>query len=248
MTRKERWLAALNLEPADHIPFWPKIDAAYPKAQEPKFREMGSRGLHDWVGSDQHEGVPLAWNDVNHACSTETVRENGSTRQTFRTPHGERTLVQRFDPASQSYHPVDFPIKNREDVEFMTEFFSDVTVEVDREAVDEAQQNYDQIGDRAVVVSGVGISPMMDWIQHYAGIENGQFLLLDYPEEVGALFQAMHEILLRRSEIEAEHSPADMLYLTENTSTTLISPDQYRRYCLPYKKPVSYTHLTLPTN
>ena len=33
--------------------------------------------------------------------------------------------------------------------------------------------------------------------------------------------------------VDGEHSPVDMLYLTENTSTTLISPAQYRRYCLP---------------
>ena len=32
----------------------------------------------------------------------------------------------------------------------------------------------------------------------------------------------------------AEHSPADILYLVENTSTTLVSPAQYRRYWFAY--------------
>ena len=38
-------------------------------------------------------------------------------------------------------------------------------------------------------------------------------------------------MLLDRMRIVAAHSPVDMLYMTENTSTTLISPGQYRRYC-----------------
>jgi len=33
MTPKERWLAALRLRPVDRLPFWPKFDAAYLRAQ-----------------------------------------------------------------------------------------------------------------------------------------------------------------------------------------------------------------------
>jgi uroporphyrinogen decarboxylase len=50
---------------------------------------------------------------------------------------------------------------------------------------------------------------------------------------VEALFAAMHRHLCRRIELAVAHSPADTLYLIENTSTTLISPAQYRQYCLP---------------
>jgi uroporphyrinogen-III decarboxylase len=41
----------------------------------------------------------------------------------------------------------------------------------------------------------------------------------------------MHRVLVARVRLLCEHSPADVLYLIENTSTTLISPDQFRRYC-----------------
>jgi len=65
------------------------------------------------------------------------------------------------------------------------------------------------------------------------GVENGHYLLADYQHEVEGLFAAMHNVLRRRAEIEFEHTPADAVYLSENTSTTLISPEQYRRYCAP---------------
>ena len=33
MIPKERWLAATHMRPVDRLPFWPKLDAAYPRAQ-----------------------------------------------------------------------------------------------------------------------------------------------------------------------------------------------------------------------
>jgi hypothetical protein len=74
----------------------------------------------------------------------------------------------------------------------------------------------------------------MRWVEWIAGVENAHLLLADYPEEVEELLAAMHRVLMDKTRVEAEHSPVDMLYLTENTSTTLISPAQYTRYCLPH--------------
>ena len=57
-------------------------------------------------------------------------------------------------------------------------------------------------------------------------------LLLDYEEEVEALFDAMHRVLVETAAILAEFDPGDALWMTENTSTTLISPGQFRHYCM----------------
>ena len=72
----------------------------------------------------------------------------------------------------------------------------------------------------------------MHWVEWLAGVENAHLMLADHPREVEALFEAMHRSLLKKTTILAEHSVADMIYLGENTSTTLISPAQYRKYCL----------------
>jgi len=63
MTPKERWLAAIHMKPVDRLPFWPKLDGAYPKAQDAPFREMDLDAIHDWkgVGAD---GFELVWRRV----------------------------------------------------------------------------------------------------------------------------------------------------------------------------------------
>jgi hypothetical protein len=87
------------------------------------------------------------------------------------------------------------------------------------------------VGEDGIIATGIGVSPLMDWLQHLAGIENGHYMLNDYRDEVESLFNEMHRALCRRSEIIAEKCPADIIYSVENTSTTLISPDMFRQYC-----------------
>ena len=43
MTPKERWLAAIHMKLVDRLPFWPKLDGAYPKVS---FRHR----CVSWVG------------------------------------------------------------------------------------------------------------------------------------------------------------------------------------------------------
>jgi hypothetical protein len=71
----------------------------------------------------------------------------------------------------------------------------------------------------------------MYWVEWLAGVENAHYLLADHRPDVEALFDAVHRVLVGRARVLAEHSPADLFYMVENTSTTLISPAQYRRYC-----------------
>jgi len=73
----------------------------------------------------------------------------------------------------------------------------------------------------------------MHFVQYEAGLETAQYLLADAPGEVEALFAAALRALERRAEILFDRSPADLFYLVENTSTTLVSPAQFRRYSVP---------------
>jgi uroporphyrinogen-III decarboxylase len=187
--------------------------------------------LHDWIGSDRHTGIAGCTREVRRRTAVEIVPDGVSKRNVYRTPHGERALVVTRDESSQSLHPVDFPVKTVDDIRFMTDFYEDVSVELDRDALEQARREADAIGQNAVTQTGIGTSPLMHFVEWLAGVENGHFLLADHPEEVDALFSAMHRVLVRKAELLCEYSPADLLYLMENTSTTLISPSQYRQYC-----------------
>lgn len=231
-TTRERWLAAIRLQPVDRLPFWPKLDGAYLRAQAQPFCEMTNEAIQTWIGSDPQAWVGDGLKETHRRASVDVEQSGAQRRTVYRTPFGAAELVQQFDEASQSWAPIRFPVQSREDIRTLTAFYEDVSVEIDPAALAEARRCVKEIGDGALTATGIGESPLMYWIEWLAGVENAHYLLADHPGEVEALFAAMDRILRRRSELLAGSSPADVLYLIENTSTTLISPDQYRRYCL----------------
>jgi len=238
MTPRERWMAALRSEPIDRLPFWPKIDAAYAHHQVEPFRSMNNSDLHRWIGSDNHAGVAGCVKEIRKNTSIKSTQKDGLSVTEYITPLGTLTSTNRYDPGSCSWHPIEFPVKRREDIEVMSLFFSDVSCEFDSAQLDQASAMMKMIGENAIVTTSIGVSPLMDWIQHLAGIENAHYMLLDYREEVESLFNAMHSLLCRRAEIVAGKCPAPVAYSTENTSTTLISPAMFRQYC--YKHLMDY--------
>ncbi|MBM3211730.1 hypothetical protein FJZ33_05905 [Candidatus Poribacteria bacterium] len=238
MTPKERWLAALKCEPVDRLPFWPKLGTSYAPYQVEPFRSMNVGELHKWMGSDEHVGVGGCVKIVRKKTSIKSTRKNGLSITEYITPAGILNAVDRYDPISQSWHPVEFPVKKREDIEIMRLFFSDSVCEFDSAQLEQALAITQRIGESAIVTAGIGVSPLMDWIQHLAGIENAHYMLWDYPEDVESLFNAIHINLCRCTEIIAQKCPALVIYSVENTSTTLITPAMFRKYC--YKHLLQY--------
>jgi len=231
MTPRERWLAAVRMQPVDRLPFWPKLGSSYAAAQEAPFRAMDLDAIHDWIGSDKHKDIGDCVKEVRTRTSVERVQSNGTMQTVYRTPHGEARLIEKFDGPSDSWHPVEFPVRTVEDVKLMTDIFRDVRVDFDRQALEESQARAERIGEDACTTNTIGESPLMYWVEWLAGIENAHYLLADHQGEVEELFDLMHSVLKRRAELLSEHSPADVLYMVENTSTTLISPAQYGQYC-----------------
>ena len=231
MTSRERWLAAARLEPIDRLPFWPKLTASYPRAQKTPFDSMTVGELHDWIGSDRHVSISNVTMEKGNHSSLTMYGKNGVRRTVFKAQHGSCERVDRWDVSSQSYHPVSFPIKTKTDVELMIDFYADRRVELDDIALEEAVTVRQRLGETASTMSSMGESPLMHFVEWLAGVENAHLLLFDHRSLVEELFEKMHRVNVRVAELHAEFSPADFLYFTENTSTTLISPDQYVKYC-----------------
>ncbi|MDP6507100.1 MAG: hypothetical protein QF886_25965, partial [Planctomycetota bacterium] len=98
MTPRERWLAAIQCQPVDRFPFWPKLNGAYARMQQAPFREMTADEIHDWVGSDKHIGIPGCVKEIKKRTSAATTRDNGTQRTVYQTQSGCTELVNRFDP------------------------------------------------------------------------------------------------------------------------------------------------------
>lgn len=246
MTPKERWLAAIHMKPIDRLPFWPKLNAAYSRAQYAPFCNMNNDAIHDWIGSDKHTGITGCIEEKRKTTSVQTSENNGIMRTIYRTPYGETDLIQRFDEQSQSWHPTKFPVESLDDIRLMTKIFNDVEVELDDEGLQKAKEQYKNIGEDALAADSIGVSPLMHWVELLAGVEMSHYMLMDHQNEVEELFDAIHKVLLKKTELLSANSPVDALYMTENTSTTLISPEQYQRYC--YKHIYEYAQITRQAN
>ena len=241
MTSRERWLAALQMQPVDRLPFWPKLDASYAPYQAGPYSSMSTMELHRWIGSDPQVGGPDCVRVVRNRTRVETTRSCNRRRTVYDTPAGALTFVEGYDPVSHAYHPIEYPVKSASDIEAMRWVAADARYEVDEEACIRARELGAEHGEGAITVTSLGISPLMDWIQHFAGIDNGLLLLHDERQTVEALFEAVHSGLCRKAEIMADCSPYPVIYSVENTSTTLISPELFRRYCLPHLR--DYGHI-----
>ena len=226
------------MKPVDCLPFWPKLGRSYPFARGKNFRKMTQEAMHEFIGSDKHPWLPHGLRAVRHRCSVDSFRDEREHRTDYKTPHGSMRGVRRFDEPSRAWYPVEFPIKKREDIALMTEVCQDTTMELDKETLEKARARVKSTGENGATGAGVGTTPLMEFVEHLAGVENAHLLLVDHTHEVEDLFEALQQVNVRRAHIMAEHSPADMLYMTENTSTTLISPDQFRRYCRPHLRQV----------
>ena len=234
MTSRERWLAAIHRQPVDRLPFWPKLDPGYRKARSAPYRDMEVRDLHAWIGSDAPVPLPRGIREVRQRTAVETTVTGDRAETLYRTPDRTLRYVQVFDDPSHSWHPVEYPVKTPDDIACLTAIFEDVREEPDEHELELARQRRQETGQTAVTQTSLVISPLMDWVEHLAGVENGHYFLLDECARVESLFAAMHAVNRRRIEMVCDQNPADLLYLMENTSTTLISPEQYDRYCAPH--------------
>ena len=228
MTSKERIRAAVTNQPLDRLPFWPKLDKAYAN----RWGHPASY-FHQYIGSDYVTGISHSFTELRKNTRFKENVNGNAYQASFETPQGSLKMRKRFDTGSQAWHPEEYPIKTKQDIEIMALWVRDAEVTFDRAGNEETVRRYNSIGEDVFVIDDMGESALMYFIEWLAGIERGHYLLNDYPGETEDLFDAIHRNLLRRFEISAAHSPADALHLTENTSTTLISPAQYEKYCFP---------------
>jgi len=234
MTSKQRLEAAFRFEPVDHLPFWPKFDAAYAPYQRGRFREMSLQELHRWCGSDEHAFGPACFRPVHQSAVVEHYDDGLVRRETIHADGGTLTDEWHFDVPSHAWHPLEFLVRRPEDIDVLLAATEDLEFEFAPEQHAQALKETRDLGDGGIMTCSLGTSPFMDWIEHIAGVANGYYLLYDHPDRVEKLFDALHAANLRRLEVILTHCPIDVVYSIENTSTTLMSPAIFRRYCYPY--------------
>ena len=231
MTIRERWFAAVNRRETDQLLFWPKLDMAYTHRHGKSYGFETPDEFHQYLGSEVLRGVPSCIDQQNAKCTLSTTLDGNDRRTLIDTPIGAIQHVYRFDAGSQAWHPMEFAIKTSRDLERMIHYFDDVELVVNEDSIAAGLDAKKRGGDTFFAWEAVGESPLMHFVEHLAGVESAHYLLADEQDLVEEFFDAFHRLLRRKTELKAQHSVADMLAFIENTSTTIISPSQYRSYC-----------------
>ena len=231
MNPKERFDRALRLEEVDRLPFWVKIfGASYRDFQPKKYREMAELEMAEYLDLDHYCGGPSPARCRNDVVTVRAERHNGERVTLTETPDGTLTAVNAYDEGSHSWHPVEFPIKTREDLLALRHQYDGNRYELDSDLVRKGKERLEQVGDRGIVTVGMGTSPLMSLIQHLIGPEGTYYFFADYPDEMDDVIECMHQDNVRRLRVIAAHAPYDYIVSGENTSTTLLSPAVFEQY------------------
>jgi uroporphyrinogen-III decarboxylase len=256
MSSRERILAALQAQPVDRIPFVPLIDtytvmdmpAHIQQAMQAGAREgywQGMLAAIREIGCDillRHVPVLKSASSTPHLNGfgfyeppvVTSSRMDGSLLvETLETPVGTLTGTWGFTEMHGGIpHPVKHLVTNHDELKifaYAVEHLSLEKLEPDFENFVNAEK---AIGDAGIATTSFQNTPLMDLIEHCWGLENTYFLLHDYPDEVGAILDRLHQVQRLIVESIAE-SPAKVIIEYENTSSTLLSPRMFRQYCLP---------------
>lgn len=232
MSSRERLLAAYRGEAVDRVPYWVKFPGGTWKNDQPEpIRSMSHDDLLDYVHAD---GFFFCDHGVRRAAPHVTVDSHWKGSVQFHvthTPNGDMQEAWGTEPISGTMHPVEFAIKTLKDVGRYRWLFTDVTYRLDAAGLADGRRKCKQVGQRGVNVTAWGTSPLMDLVEHYVGPINFHLMLNDYPDEMAELMALMHADNVRHVQAIARHTPSDIVVSVENTSTTLISPEQFDKYC-----------------
>lgn len=235
MTSRQRMLAAYRGEQVDRLPYWAKItNATWRTTQPEKVKAMSDLDLLDYIFAD---GIFYCGHGVRVErphVSVKTTKTDTEIVTITTTPDGDLDERWCIDRSTGSVHPTVFPVRSQEDIGRYRWVHTDVKISVDPQAMEKARQRASVIGQRGVAVTAWGTSPLMELVEHIIGPEETHIFLHEYTQEMEELMELMHQANHRIADAVSQNTPADIVVSVENTSTTLISPQQFQQYCHRY--------------
>jgi hypothetical protein len=233
MTSRERLLVALHGELPDRLPWAPEFNMVFaervlrelpgaPYAPEDAYIETCRRMRAECFA--RVDAIEVTYPNVE----VEERREGDEITRTYRTPARDLTLRARMMPEIGVEMEYQHLLRDVEDLRAYQFLYEDAVY----------TPRYDYVQSRLAAMGEAGLysifgppTPLLDVIMFQIRLPNVYFFLDDHPEEMEALLATMHRRNCEYYELAAS-GPGEVVRSFEDTSTTLLSPDLYRRYCL----------------
>ena len=243
MTSRERLLTVLRGGEPDQIPWSPCIDG-YFLASLPKNMRMSVVEAFRYIGADamvRHvqtfktsvydSGTPSIVESKNSNIDFIEKKKGNQVWYIYKTPVG--TIKERWERREQSPYmlfPVEYKIKTVEDLKIYKYIIENQDYETDFENFCKEDKH---IGKDGLATTDGPFTPLQYLLMFGMGIQTFYYMLFDYKREMEELIALMDEKNKKAYKIVAE-SPAEVVFIYENTSTTTVSPDIYKSYEMKY--------------
>ncbi len=232
MNSKERIIATLEHNDRDRVPFWPKLTATYHQFQDEKYSSMKLDDLHKWIGSDVVHSTQVKL--VENSSVADIIHRNNGKEQTdeYHIDGEILTSCEHVSTVSGDSHPVEYLVKSIHDLRLYSKIMENMSYKITGDSI-KNHENLVESYPEQFFICPIPPSPVMDLCQYKIGLENFIYLMYDYPYEMDALIEILHIDHIKRLKLICENTKVKYILSTENTSTTLISPAIFEKYCLP---------------
>ncbi len=236
MTGRERIENILSRRPIDRLAWTTLADAETRSVMPAGLRDMPVLDFYRHVGCDVlqfgnyglPEGLRAAFARLERPAELTVSTVGRVTARRTATAWGELTATFR------NGHPVKYPVETIEELRILKRLWADSHYEELPDAAASGLRSAGAVGDDGLYLPTLAPSPVQQLIELDMGLAQFHFLLQDHRSEMEELMAIMHDRRRQEYEIVARAAPSPGLIAVENTSTTLLSPEIYRRYSLPH--------------
>lgn len=235
MTSKERLMAVLKGQKPDRTPWAPMIGPYYIDTLDKQNVYISGSPLYKkvvdvfrMIKADAIRRHVKTVKTLLHDVEFRIIEKDDEQLAIYETPVGSIKQVRKY--GGGTWFKVESYIKSREDIKIYQ------FIEEHKEftpAFDDFYTELEYMGESGIVTTSGPLTPIQSLLQGEMGIEAFTYGVFDWEEDVNELMAVIHHNNEKVYDIMAQ-SPSDVIIVYEDTSTTVLSPQWYDRYCKQY--------------
>lgn len=208
----------------------PKLAKAMPPVQ---WGDGSTAILSRYLGLDIMDFFGPPCRIKRRKVKEETIEQPDGWTTILQTPRGELRQVHKRAGKDGTPYCQEHFVKSAEDLPALASVFEDEELVLDPDAGEYVQKRKDQVGDGGLIRCYMPGTPLGMMVRVYSGVETIAYLWADHRQELHQLFKVMEENHLKQFRLHASLG-YDILYGTDDTSTTTISPAMFEEFCMGY--------------
>ena len=151
----------------------------------------------------------------------------------YKTPYGELHEKYKYVREDGTTFCMEHMVNGEDDLKIFMHILDDAEYVLRDGALDFIQDLKTKIGDRGLLRAYMPGTPLGMMVRFYTRLDTLSYLWADNRDELHSLLDVMGENHLRQFELAASLG-YDILYGTDDTSTTTISPGMFEEFCMGY--------------